>query len=357
MHQGFAPGRTAWEVTMREVFNRRKDTRASPMISNENIEDFFRDLRRSNVVADDLLVGSHASNEGILFLDLDAVHSGQVSTFEVLEEVAAGDTLEIPVGIKKPTTRFHVKGCRIGADECRPYLTLLKRALGNKTPVTAPRFFHGFFRGGLGHFEWMGHSYEVKSKDAIGRRDDLVKAFQQAQLTRLDGTPVDAAEIDRWVRRELNLSPPAQHVVPLPVPVLIVPRTGNLSAIDNVGSQCRSEREIYTFQGPGVETQAKLKTALQAIRMFEPTHPFPFFKRQRFATFDEWFNGKNWVFNRRTNTWLGTHFVYTLVIPVTKPAKPPAATNELIFNFYPPTGDPTMFFHEDNAAFNLFGQV
>lgn len=357
MHQGFAPGATAWEATMREVFNRRKDTRASLLAGNENIEDFFRNLNRNNVVADDLLVGSHASNEGILFLDLDAKRSGQVSTYEVLEEVAADDTLEIPVGIKKSTTRFHVKGCRIGADECRPYLTLLKRALGNKTPVTAPRFFHGFYRGALGHFEWMGHSYEVKSKDAFRSRDDLVKAFQQARFTRLDGSAVEDADINRWVRRELILSPAAQHVVALSVPVRIVPRTGDLSAIDNVGSQCRSEREIYTHIAPGLNTQAKLKTALQAEDMFKPTHAFPFFKRQRFATFDDWFNGKSWAFTPRTNTWRGTHFVYTLVIPVTKPAKPPAPTNELIFNFYPPTGDPTMNFHEDNAAFNLFGQV
>ena len=47
--------------------------------------------------------------------------------------------------------------------------------------------------------------------------------------------------------------------------------------------------------------------------------------------------------------------MYTLIIPVAKPATPPAASNELIFNFYPTTGAPTMNFLEDNTA--LFGQV
>lgn len=355
MDQGFAPGQTAWEIRMRDVFNRRINTRASRLVGAESIQDFFRDLHSSNVVADDLLVGSHASNEGVLFLDLDARHSGDVSTYEVLDEVASAGTIEIPIGIRKPSTRFHVKGCRIGSDDCRPYLVLLKRALGNRSPVTAPRFFHALYNGSRGHFEYMMHSYEINAKDAFKTHADLISAFQNANFRRLDGTQVEDADIARWVDRRLNLAPRAQQIVPITVPVRIVPRTGDLSAIDNIGAQCRVTPDVYTFIQPGINTQAKLKPALLALDMFKATHPYPFYARNHYATFDDWFNGQTWRFTARSNTWTGTHFVYTLVIPVTKPAKPPDPPNELIFNFYPPTGNPTMNFLETDAT--LFGQV
>lgn len=370
MDYGFAPGVTRWENVMREMLRRRRNTNGVPLVGPESIEDFFRYLRRENFTADDLVLGSHATNEGILFLDLDAVTSDQPATYEVLEQVESSRTIEIPAGVRKSTTRVHIKGCRIGADECRPYLALLKKALDNPVQVTAPKFFHGLYVTGRhgtfdpgrdGIFEWMGHSYQVITRDPFKKHADLVAAFQKANLTRLDGkTPVDHADIARWVQRTLPLQPRRTERVAIAIPAAIVPRTDSLSAINDIGAQCRSERGAHTYRHSGAgapKTVADLKKALQQQRNLQSKHPYPLYRRLHYATFDEFFEGQTWTHTAKTQTWVGTHFVYTLVIPVMKPAKPPAATNELIFNFYPSTGDPTMNFLEDNKAYTLFGQV
>jgi hypothetical protein len=357
---------------MRQMLDRRTNTRVVPLVGSESIRDFFRHLKSNNLTAGDLLVGSHATNEGVLFIDLDSLRSGHPATFEDLEAVEQDRTMEIPAGVGSSDTRFHVKGCRIGSDECRPYLTKLKSALGNPKQVTAPKFFHGLYprnaTGKDGIFEWMAHSYEVIAKTAFDTREKLVKAFQDRHFKRLDGTtPVEDADINRWVTTTLKLKPVLEDKVYFPVPVKIVPAMGSVSAIDNFTGQCRSLRDTFTFQNvPGVsvpQNQTELKTALQGVDDLKSTHPYPIFTRMRFARFDDFFDGMDWV--RQGNDWIGTHFVYTLVIPVMKivmpppppPAPPPTPVepNELIFNFYPPTGAPTMHFLEDNPTF--FGQV
>jgi hypothetical protein len=257
---------------------------------------------------------------------------------------------------------------------CRPYLTLLKSALGDRKPVTAPKFFHGLFprnatdRDAI--FEWMAYSYEVNAKTPFSDHAHLIKALQDQHFKRLDGTPVADADIDTWVDRSLQLTPTSKHVVTVVLPVLIVPAMGTISALAKFNGQCRSERDTYTYQAtsgvPVPQNQTALKTALQQVDNLKPTHPYPIFRRLLFATFDDFFNGKDWV-QQRNGDWIGTHFIYTLVIPIMKiempppppPAPPPTpvAPNELIFNFYPPIGGgaPTMHFLEDNPTF--FGKV
>jgi hypothetical protein len=358
--QAFAPGATPWEVLMRTMLDRRKDTRVSNLVGNESIMDWLKSLNRSDVKANDLIVASHATDMGVLFLDLDAVHSGEPATYEALEEVESSRTIEIPVGVRKATTRFHVKGCRIGSDDCIPYLTKLKSALGNPRQVTAPKFFHGLYNGSQGIFEWMGHSYELVVKDAFKKHADLVTAFQNKKFTRLDGIQVADADINRWVPRTLQLAPRVgTDKVAISVPVSIVPETGSLKAIANIGAQCRSERSIFTWvpgSAPVPPNTTELKKVLAQESKFQPppTHPYPIYHRYHYSSFDEFFDGQTWVLTR-SRQWIGTHFVYTLVIPVTKPSPPAKAINELIFNFYPPKGDPTMNFLEDDAT--LFGRV
>jgi hypothetical protein len=86
------------------------NTNGVPLVGSESIEDFFRYLRREGFSADDLIIASHATNEGILFMDLDAVTSGEPATYEILEQVDASGTIEIPAGVRKATTRVHIKG-------------------------------------------------------------------------------------------------------------------------------------------------------------------------------------------------------------------------------------------------------
>ena len=200
------PGGTAYERLLFTVLGRRKDTTSVPANGSRSIQDFFRGLKRNDNAADELFIGCHASFLGAMFIDLDAFRT-LPSDYEKIQEADADRTINIPAGVGKSTTRVHVKGCRIGHDDCLPYLREFKRALDNPVQVTAPKFFHGLYRGTSGVFEWMGEFWEINAKEAFKKREDLVTEFQKQNLTRLGGTKVKPDEIDTWVRKELNLKP------------------------------------------------------------------------------------------------------------------------------------------------------
>ena len=357
------------------MLGRRRNTIAVESRGANSIQAFFKELKSSDRDEDDLIIGCHANPLGAMFIDLDAAHSGEIADYEVLEQVDQTGTINIPAGVGKSTTRFHVKGCRIGRDECLPYLRLLKRALGNPKQVTAPKFFHCMYRGATGIFEWMGTTYEVIVKDAFNKREELVAAFQKKKFTQLDNTPVKDDDINNWVPKDLKLKPTGpklEHKAKIPFPVAIVPRTGGLSAIDDLGSQqfdgqpsgpqCRAsvETHIHSFTKGGAQlpkNQVELKKALQNDPLFVKDHKYPIYHRHLYANFEEFFEGQTWKLAKPQKRWIGSHYVYTLLVPVLKPVKQQTVPNELIFNFYPEKGDPTMNFLEDNARYPLFGQV
>jgi hypothetical protein len=358
------PGKTAYERQLFTVLGRRKDTTAVPANGSNSIQDFFRGLKRNDNEAEELLIGCHASFLGAMFIDLDALRT-LPADYEKIEEADAERTINIPAGVRKSTTRVHIKGCRIGHDDCLPYLKELKSALENPVQVTAPKFFHGLYTGTTGIFEWMGEFWEINAKDAFKKREDLVAEFQKQNLTRLGGTKVKPDEINTWVRKELNLKPTPgnpESKIPFSWPVSINPKTDNVTTLDNIGAQCRATLEehlqVYPSDGKPPKNAADLKKELKGHKLFVPTHPFPIYKRHHYATFDDFFDGCTWEFSKKQNTWIGRHFVYTLLVPVVKPPKPPKTeSDELIFNFYPDKGNPIMNFLEDNASFPLFGQV
>ncbi len=340
MDQAFAPGSTAQDGRLRRMFTARANTSLQTPAGGTSIKDFFDFLKASNLTADDLVVGSHASDEGFLLIELDATHTNMPTSYEDVDDVDSTGSIHIPPAIRTANTSFHFKGCNIGSEI--PFLTLLKHALDNPQQVTAPRFFHGLYEFfGVGIFEFMGHNYRVISKDAFSTRAALVSKFQSAGLTRLDGTPVPNTDIDKWVSRRLSLSPRTSDKRAIPFPVKIVPKTGGKNAIDDPPAECRSKREQYTYQlDTGSAPPAGKAARIAAMKPFlaaeadqQSTHPYPLYARLHYATFDDFFDGQNWTvtLNGTTQNWVGTHFVYTLVIPIVKPG----TTDELIFNFYP----------------------
>jgi hypothetical protein len=360
----FAPGITAQDARLRLLLKARTNTTLRS--TGTSIEDFLTDLNSSSLTADDLVVGSHASDEGFLFLALDSSHNTLPVSYDDLQAVDTSGTIHIPAGVRSAATKFHFKGCTIGSDDSLPFLTLLKSALDNPAQVTAPKFFHGLRELiSIGVFEFMGYNFKLLSKDGFTKTADLVTAYQNASppLTRLDGTQVPDADIKKWVRPQLALKPATQDKKPIPFPVKIVPATGGQSAIADSPAECRSKRETYTYDlnvgtPPPADKAARLaamRASLSAEAEQQSTHPYPIYKRLHYDTFDDFFDGQNWTvtINGNDQHWAGTHFVYTLVIMVGKPGTP----KELIFNFYPSTGAPTMNFLEDNATYSLFGVV
>jgi hypothetical protein len=370
----YVPGGTAYEQDLVTMLNQRRNT-SVVLPAASSINGFLKDLaQRANHPEDDLIIGCHANLLGAMSINVDAAHSDQAVDYEVLQDVDVSGTIDLHrLGVGKSKTRFHVKGCRIGQDDHLPYLRLLKRALGNPSQVTAPRFFHCLYYIPTGIYEWMGHSYQVHVRDAFKKREELVAELQKKKFTQLDNTPVKDDDIDKWVRKELNLNPNVEARAKIPFPVTIVPRTGGLGAINDLGiakyntspalggPQCRASVETHTedfLQAGQVvpKNVDELKKVLENDPRFAKDHPYPIYKRHRFDTFQEFFDGMRW--KRGPKTWIGSQHFYTLVIPVVKPIKEQTVgPNELIFNFYPKTGAPTMNFLEDNAHYQLFGQV
>lgn len=78
--------------------------------------------------------------------------------------------------------------------------------------------------------------------------------------------------------------------------------------------------------------------------MFDPAqNGYPWYQRYEFDSFDEFWDGFSWG----TPTWnaaesrlgiVGTRHKYTCIVPI---SADPAGANNLIFNFYPNTGNPT----------------
>jgi hypothetical protein len=318
------------------MFNARNNTALDEPFGATSIRDFFNFMKSNSLSADDLVIGSHASDEGFLMIALDDSHTDLPINYEDIEAVDSSGSIHIPAGVRGSKTRVHFKGCNIGSDETLPFLRLLKSALDNPKQVTGPKFFHGLYNkpAKAGVFEFMGHDYRVISKDPFKKHDDLVTAFQGAKLTRFDGTPVPNDDIDKLVSRKLDLNPKTSDKKPIAFPVKIVPATGGRKAIDDGPFECRSRRESWPYEPPpGTAANIDaMRAALAAESTMKDTHPYSVPVRLHYKNFDDFFDGQNWKLTSRTKQkWVGTHFVYTLIPPVVKPG----TTDELIFNFYP----------------------
>jgi hypothetical protein len=365
MDYAFAPGTTPQDGRLRRLLTARANTTLISKKGVSTVAGFLKTLVAQSVTADDIVVGSHASDEGFLWIALDPT-TAQPINFETLQKVDASKTINIPASIRSATTSLHFKGCTIGSDDSLPFLTLLKSALDNPQSVTAPKYFHSLFEYiGQGVFESMSYSYQIKSKTAYTTTAALIADFVAAGFTEeLDGTAVDPAKWTAWIQPTMKLAPANKDKVVFNFPVSIVPPAGGVSAIPDLPAECRSRAEKYTYDltvssGPIPADLpgrvALLQTEMASDPMFQASHDYPVYQRMHFTDFNDFFAGFDWActLNGKTLNFVGTHYVYTLVIPILKPG----TTDELIYNYYPKTGTPVMNFLEDNAAFDLFGTV
>jgi hypothetical protein len=363
MDYAFAPGTSEYEDYLRSMLTLRTNTRLIVKAGLKSIADFLGELVAEAVTADDLVAGSHASDKGYLFLALDSTTTTLPINYEDLEQASTSGSIKIPAAIRGPTTSLHFKGCRIGADDASPFLKLLKQALDNPQNVTAPKYLHVLtqLRPFYGVFESMGYSYRVMSSSPFPDSAALIAAFVAGNFTQVDGTSVPATSWSGWVKEGLTMKPALRDKVKFSFPVAIVPKTGGIGAISNLQGECRSEAEPFTFTltvngtiPTAVPDQlALIKDAIAADATMQASHPYPLYKRLHFADFDSFWNGLNWKpsVNGADLIGTGTHYVYTITVPILKPG----TTNELLFNFYPASGTPVMNFKEDNATYVMFG--
>lgn len=228
----FAPGGTGYEVQMAKTLGKRPGTLPIP----STLQDlsavmtgirFFRDSPVFRQLAEtpmrSLLVVGHASSRGNLEVPRRAQRpnheeDGYVSYEGLIESIAEGG-LTVPTEAITPRPKdgsgkdiplaLHIKGCLIGKHDV--FLKKLKEALAPGVDlVTAPKFYNGasnFTGRGApdGVFEYMVHDYTVLRPTRTGSRFALLKAFQTAGFTNLDGSSVDSRRWGEWLPPEKDL--------------------------------------------------------------------------------------------------------------------------------------------------------
>jgi hypothetical protein len=134
-------------------------------------------------------------------------------TFEDLESAVTTKVLEIDPQLLGPrpknasgqviAAQVHIKGCNIGNPITMPFLQLLKKALGGKVGLTAPKFFHSMktvfevkrrgttviSRKLVEIWEFFSYEFVLFRTSKLSRKTDAVAAFMAVpDFKRIDGS-------------------------------------------------------------------------------------------------------------------------------------------------------------------------
>jgi hypothetical protein len=342
MDYGFAPGRTAQDERVRNLFVRRK-TKLVASKSMATVQDFANHLLTSGTVScpiDDALIGAHASSEGWIKIAMFPGQKG-ATKYETLEETLATASKSIAINDKvigysagNPITHnVHFKGCNIG--KAPKFLTKFKEALGGHVTVTAPKHFHGIFElDEYGTFEYMGYEFSVQRKSPFATRAALLTALDAAAFKFIDASAVPTANWAKWVPKKIG------KTIKWDVTRKLGMAIGKVKTISPKFefrvTTIPFKWEIGYKGGPAPSTtsarQAAFESSVGSDSAFLSTHAYPWYERTGFATIGDFFAGHTWTHTVKKNTLftVGSRVEYTVVLPITD-----MMTGNLMFNFYP----------------------
>jgi hypothetical protein len=375
MDYAFVPGVSPYEDLLKRVMKSRNNTTLVNQAGVSTIADFLQSLVTNSHQADNLILGAHASDETFAMAFDSTTKVPKVPTpsngrdYEMLEAVQTAGTIHIPAAVRTATTNCHLKGCNVGAEQTKPFLTLFKTDLGAPQQVTAPKYFHSLKDdAGRGVLESMEVEFTVTNPTAFPDTATLADAFRKKGFTQ--GVEKNGAQVPvpdkwkNWVSASLDLAPWVSDEKPIDISTRIVPPAGGLKLIDRKNGRCTSRFVSFpAYQDMTGKTvppdktgqMGFLKAALQNDAREKAGHLFPLHVRFGFSDIDEWIKGFDWTptfDGTRLLTFNGSQYVYGVRLPIVK-----TGTNHLIYNYYPTTGRPKMNFLEDNAKFVMFGSV
>jgi hypothetical protein len=321
--------------------------------------------------AGNLLIGAHGEEEGNWYLALDRT----ASIPAVYETIEKSTSIRIPAAVMGPLSWVRLKSCLLG--DINPLLLVLKKALGNPPAVTAPRYIHAHLNGYLnGIWEFMLYQFVVVGPDSgkkqLPDRNAAKAAFADPSnhFQLVDKSNVPGQSWDSWLpaAASLNLAPATASKAKTPFIALIPNFFGGGRPVF-IAMEARLHSNLETvpivalesdFIPAGKDTERDALNDLLGLRPeYLDAHPYPVFKRYGHKTLADFVNGFNWTVtpqNGKIKTYslqyVGTRYRYRLEVPITKPG-----TSELIYNFYPDSGSPTVNFSETSDPFNFFGRV
>lgn len=359
MDYGFAPGNTGQDGRVRRLFQRR--TPPTTLVANRNmaaLHEFVAYLSTSSAVTrpiGNILLGTHANSEGRLFMPMYRNQAGGATSYETFAQTLTQTARSIDVPAAVTQGFVHIKGCNIGKN--LPFLTEMRRAMGGRVSITAPRHFDGIYEhSAYGSWEFMDYEFTIRNPVNL-TRNALIAAFQNATppFRFVDGTAVPAANWANWI--PTNIKATSTRTVQLTFGQTIGKRT-TIGAIQ----QFRVERLPFIWSitypkasdvpAPAQRAQA-IQTSMQADPTFATTHPFPTWVRYGYSSFPNFFAGYTWHYTARGRVLQarGTRTKYTLVIPI-------VASGHLVSNFFPlPTTSYTAFIDLNESDALFFGKV
>jgi hypothetical protein len=356
-----------------------------------------------------IYLGAHASSGGQLGIKLFRSQQfderrGRLTEYEELVEALrttpappplAKRTVKIPSALvgdpsSRPDLFVHIRGCDIGRSE--PFMDKWKEALGTNAKTTASLHEHGVvdvstaMDDEYGSWEYYLYAFTVRrpaprpvSEDQPGKvtpirsRDELVDAFREAKELEgdlvgdkykfIDGTVVSDVVVggqdlwSRWVPTDpdvFNNAKPESLRHNLTAAVgrrATIALQWRLVRLDQLGNKQFQLGPFNPGQAvpPENERLDRLRAGLQAMTEYTPEHPFPIYKRDGYATFEDFMDGYTWnVSNvsslsggRKQINIIGKRIVYIMFVPVSTPNPgPDPNTSNLLFNFFPNVGSP-----------------
>ena len=373
MDYAFAPGLEFDHLRL--VLSRRPNTTVVDDTSATTIAGFLKYLKDHNLQAEDLIIGSHGTDEGQLLIALDPAQLatsdptlGPQTTFDTLQQ---HNTITIPAGVKGPNTSVRLFGCLIGSPNCRPFLTLLKQRFGNPKNVSAPVYVHTTHSpdGGVNFFEFMKNDFKIFNKDGFTTLAQLIAAYVSSQQHFLiDGKPVPDANWSTWIpaASEPLLKPANKSELSVNISFTVSPAADGVSTLsDKMGSWTAT---LEQFSEGGIPMGGSIPTDQTALLAFveqalgkdpafgpvSATNPYPIYKRYLSNSLHEFVLAWKWAVTAASGgkfNFAATRYRYDVIIPVTSSS----TSTDLIYNYYPASGGPTINFSESDAR--LFGVV
>ncbi len=390
MDFAFAPGTESRLKMLQQLLRDRTDGTAAldtTLIETSGVTtvtDFIRHVDTTQTLpVSDLVLGSHGNDTGWLEIDIDAIAPRAVS-YAVLkaawDDVTRRNRLRIPPDMyttaqgQRAPVRVIIKGCRVG--QAPKFVDGLKMLFGGKIPVIAPKHFYAvrpIFKtrrkkivANLGSFEHLVYSNEIVSPTAMKRADLLAayraKGFQQFNATSTTPSPIPDLW-DTWLPKAAKNLGVGKR--PIEFTVSLGRTIEKFKTLSGMAEFRHSTPKINVkIDNPpaSVKTKAGFKTALAARDDYQanwgPTG-FPVYEQYGHTTFDAFFDSFTWTAPKKLSSdpfiWVGTRHEYNVLLPVVKPPMTGKATDQLIYNYFPPrSGSGTAFIELLESEAGLF---
>jgi len=242
----------------------------------------------------------------------------------------------------------HIKGCKIGREE--QYLGKLRQLFGGRVLVTAPKHIDNFYtyewtitegrrvvERTIHQVEYMMYSFKVFNNRRARNRRDLLRMFERKGFRDIHNQQIGPEQWPRWIpgnihdRRRVR----AAYRCEIPIEHVTVEREYRYR-----------NRQVYITgvrYAEGEDPPRRRDERVQILRENMPSrrhlrsdHPYPYYRRLGYGTYEEFVDQVNWAdprWNRRDRILSMAAFrhEYEVRIPITGPNR---GQNRLVLNAF-----------------------